>query len=158
PGVVFDRPVSRVAGKAIPAGQRGYPALFQSAEAAVGGGPERPLVIEPQVADAAFAQATGRGVRGAHLVSSAIGDSAQGESNPETTPQTIGGEGAHGAAVSQRGPRHPANDAPLDKLKEGGILVRDPEAATSVLGDGRHRAGYVDHWHEVVVIEITKGS
>ena len=47
-GVVFHRPMNRIAGQSVLAGQRRDAAVFQPAEPAFGGGPERTVRIEPK--------------------------------------------------------------------------------------------------------------
>ena len=88
-GVVFHHPVNRIAGQSVLAPQRGDAAVFQPAQPAFGGGPERSVGVELKVADAALAQPVGGSVRCADLTIGEIGDSTLQKSKPQAALQTI---------------------------------------------------------------------
>lgn len=56
-----------IAGQSVLARQRGKMAVFESTQAAIGGGPKRTAGIESQVVDTALAQAIGGYVRCPYL-------------------------------------------------------------------------------------------
>ena len=62
-GVVFHRPINRIARQSVLAGKGGDTTVFQPAEPALGGGPERTVRIESKVVDLAFSQPAGGRVR-----------------------------------------------------------------------------------------------
>src|SRR5208283_4226645 len=56
--VVLHRPVNRIAGQTVLAGERSDAAIFKPAEAALGCDPQCPIPIESKVGDSSLAQAT----------------------------------------------------------------------------------------------------
>src|SRR5262245_48887022 len=66
-GVIFDRPMTFVAGKSVARGQRRNVSVLQTIDAALGGRPERPVAADAKVVDAALSESFGGGVRRAGL-------------------------------------------------------------------------------------------
>src|SRR6266403_6085070 len=80
--VVFHPPMDRIAGQSILAGQSCNTAVFQPAEPALGGGPQRTLLIESKVVDTSLAQPVGGRVRRADPTVPEIGDTTVMKSKP----------------------------------------------------------------------------
>jgi hypothetical protein len=89
--VVLDNPMHRVARQAVLAGQRGDPAVFQAAQAALCGGPERAVRIESKAGNLPIAQPVGGGIRSAYLAIAEIGNATEKESNPQATLRRVAG-------------------------------------------------------------------
>src|SRR5581483_8197818 len=108
-GVVFHRPMNRIAGQSVLAGQRHNMAVLQSAESAVGGGPERAVLIESQLVDTPPAKPVGGCIRCADLVVGEVGDAAEMKSNPQPALRRVGDQSTGMVFMSQRGPRDALN-------------------------------------------------
>src|SRR5262249_33301502 len=89
-GIVFNRPMNRIAGQSVLTRHCGDASVLQPAEPPFGSCPERTIPIESKIVYAALAQPLGGGVRSTDLAVLKICRAALKESKPQATALTIG--------------------------------------------------------------------
>src|SRR5262245_15696673 len=93
-----------IAGQSVLAGKRRNAAILQPAEPARSRDPDRPVRIDPKVADEAVAQPVGGAIVRPDLTVLEVRDAPVEESKPQTASNWIGGYRRRKILMSQRGP------------------------------------------------------
>src|SRR5271165_4232041 len=138
--VIFHRPVNRIAGQSVLAGERGHMTVVHSAEAALGCGPERTVPFELEACDTALAQTVGGCVRSADLTVLEIRHTTLKKSKPKTALQRIREQRPRVVLVSQFGPGNLFDYIAPKQMKKTVILIADPKIPGTVPGDGMYHS------------------
>src|SRR5262249_52671173 len=141
-GVVLDSPEHAGARQSVLAAERGDAAVLQSAESAIGAGPERALRIESKPVDAASAESIGGLVGFMNLAIDEMDDATLSEADPYATARRgIGAERAHRVLTPQHRRGNLLDLTSERHTEQTRIHVGDPEVPAGVLGDGVHVSG-----------------
>ncbi len=104
-------------GQPVLAGKCGCVTVFDAAQPAFRGDPERTVAVELRVPDMTLAQTISDGVRFTKLTVFEIRHAAVTKSDPQAAFQMISDQNASSIGMSQRGPRDLFSDALSEQMK-----------------------------------------